>query len=84
MLWMYCIVRPITGQKVFKTSSRARRDAIAICINCLAVWGSGKRRHIADQHPLMVCVRVVKFETTLGRLSSSSMHAFGRTYTPVM
>lgn len=83
MLWMYCIVRPYRSESL--TSSRARRDAIAIC-NCLAVWGSGKRRHIADQHPLMVCacVRVVKFETTLGRLSSSSMHAFGRTYTPVM
>lgn len=62
MLWMYCIVRPITGQKVFKTSSRARRDAIAICINCLAVWGSGKRRHIADRHPLMVCVRVLNLK----------------------
>lgn len=83
MLWMYCIVKTNYRSESL-TSSRARRDAIAICINCLAVWGSGKRRHIADQPPLMVCVRVVKFETTLGRLSSSSMHAFGRTYTPVM
>lgn len=61
MLWMYCIVRPYYRSESL-TSSRARRDAIAICINCLAVWGSGKRRHIADRHPLMVCVRVLNLK----------------------